>query len=377
MRSAAARVCLLLSLVVALSSSSSTTTSCSQESGTTTCTVMLTEEVSNGTLVFDTTPYLTCGNGNCHSVSVSSLYNDNFEEDSNKRIFTRVHLDRESMVVRSSAPLPVIITVSIFNTNNHHTVTVSIHIVDLNDNIPKFTSGGIELAENMTKTVFEGSSIIIVLEAVDYDEGPNGTSLYVLQQSDPPYFALEVNNASGRASIAEICNIKELDRETNDTFILTIMAFEGTDNPRNDTLTLTIIIADVNDNPPSFVPTYYNVILPQWTLVGSEVITMTAHDYDIGRNAEIEYSIRAVCMELNPPDGACIALPDTGWPFTINPQSGVLQLSQLVSCVLTEYRVTVNAFNPNFEDEGLSTATVRIQIVARPDVTIIIPPVSY
>lgn len=380
MKSAIATVFLLLCLVVAFSSSAPITTCSQVDDTTTTCTVMLVEEVPNGTLVFDTAAHLSCGN--CVSSSTSSLYNSHFKEDGSKRIFTRVHLDRESMVLRSTAPLPVFVNVSfvLITSTSSREVIVSIRIVDLNDNVPKFTSGGIALPKTMTKTVYEGPSLgrlIIALEAVDYDEGLNGTSLYVLEQSNPPFFALEVSNASGRASIAEICNTKELDRETTDTFTLKIIAFEGTDNPRNDTLILTIVIADVDDNPPVFAPTYYNVLLPQWTLLGTILITMTAHDDDIGEHASIEYSIHSVCMELNPPNGPCVAVPDTGWPFAIGAQSGDLQLTQFVTCILTEYRVTVNAMNPNNAQGGLATATVHIQIVARPDVTLFISPVSY
>lgn len=365
-------VILLLEVLAMLSSSyssSSVTTNCSQSGVETTCTVLMVEEVPGDVLVFNTTMYLTCGV--CLVSSQGLLYNNHFKEDTNKRIFTKGHLDRESLVIRSTAPQPVIISLTILDLTSNHRVHLDIHIVDLDDNIPQFKSGGSNLPDIVTKNIPEGTSVgspIFTLEAVDYDEGINGTSLYILDQSDPPYFALQVTNTSGRASIADIYNIKPLDREMNESFTLTITALEGTANPRNDTLTLKIIVEDVNDHPPVFDTTYYNIPLPQWTLVGQEIVELSATDNDIGPNADIEYSIKDVCIELNPPDGDCIAVVKSGWPFSIEPQTGILRLAHFVTCMVAEYRVTVNAANPNTPHGGLATAIVWIETVPRPQV---------
>ena len=362
-------VSILLFFLVKFSSSSSMPTNCTQVSASETrCTVLLVEEVSSNVLVLDTAMYLTC-DSNCFVSGKTSLYSSHFKEDQNKRILTKVHIDRESMVSRTSAPLPVIINVVVLNILTDSRISIDIHIVDLNDNIPRFSSGGSPLPDTITKSVHEGPAVgnlIIALEAVDYDEGLNGTSSYILEQSDPPFFSLEVTNAGGRASIARIFNIKPLDREMNDSFTLRIIALEGTTDPRNDTLTLIITITDIDDNPPVFETTHYNIILPQWTMVGEELMTVTAHDDDIGSNSNIEYTIQDVCAELNPPDGDCVAVPESGWPFSMEPQMGTLILSHFVSCMLADYRVIVNAANPSNPHGGLATAFVWIQTVAHP-----------
>ena len=365
----ATAVSILLLLLVKFPSSLSMPTNCTQASASETrCTVLLVEEASSNVLVFDTTMYLTCGN--CLVSSTPEfLYNNHFKQDQSKRIFTKVHIDRESMVARTTAPLPVIMNVVVLDLSTNNRIIIDIHIVDLNDNIPQFTSGGMALPDTMAKSVPEGPTVgklIIALEAVDYDEGLNGTSSYILEQSDPPFFSLQVTNASGRASIASISNIKPLDREMNESFTLRIIALEGTTNPHNDTLTLIITIIDVDDNPPVFETTHYNVILPQWTMVGEELTTLTANDSDIGSNSNIEYTIKNVCAELNPPDGDCVAVPQSGWPFSLDPQMGILTLSHFVSCMLADYRVIVNAANPSNPHGGLATAIVWIQTVAHP-----------
>ena len=360
----------LLLVPLSLVNCSPTTNCTAQPDGGYTCTVRLVEVVPGGTLVFNTPDYLTCEN--CfHQVepSFSNVFDEYFRfEDGTMRIFTSRNLSREDLVIRSTAPEPVMIGVKIIRVNSLTTTTVHIviHIIDLNDNVPTFTSGNTSLPDHINLQISEGQSVniaILVVEAVDYDEGMNGTSSYeLLGQSDPPHFNISIGYLAGRASTAELYNILPLNREVNDSFVLTIVAYEGTENPRNDTLVVTINVEDVDDSIAVFVPSEYSIFPAEDTPVNTTVTTVTAYDDDIGTNAAIQYEIQRVCGRTSE-SAHCMDISEASYPFALDSESGVLTLSKSLDYEQrVEYRVTVDAFNPNNKMGGTSTALVKVSV---------------
>lgn len=162
------------------------------------------------------------------------------------------------------------------------TVDIIIILTDVNDYTPVF----INLPYNGSVTE-EGFPVmnIVTVEAVDLDEGSEGTVNYSI-----------VWQSNGQFSINPITGLLQtngtLDREEAAIVIVTIVAY---DNPVNESLRLssevnvTINVLDVNDNNPSFdVDMLTAGVLDNATL-GTVVTTLQATDSDAGSNAEIRY----------------------------------------------------------------------------------------
>uniref|UniRef100_A0A3Q3A6H3 Cadherin domain-containing protein n=1 Tax=Kryptolebias marmoratus TaxID=37003 RepID=A0A3Q3A6H3_KRYMA len=161
---------------------------------------------------------------------------------------------------------------------------LEIHIVDVNDNSPSFTtnSQNIEIAES----TLPGTKFL-VLSAYDADVGRNDISTYKLSTND--HFSLSVNKAD-RVS-AELILQKSLDREKQPIIRLTLTAMDGGTPPKSGTSQLIINVLDVNDNVPIFAKPLYKTNLTENAPIGSSVITVAAADNDEGPNAELSYSL--------------------------------------------------------------------------------------
>ena len=82
-----------------------------------------------------------------------------------------------------------------------------------------------------------------------------------------------------------------LDRETKDTYYLSITAQDGGMPPLTAICGVRVFISDTNDNKPVFKPTLYLTSISEATSPGSDVIPVHASDVDLGANTEIEFSI--------------------------------------------------------------------------------------
>ena len=95
-----------------------------------------------------------------------------------------------------------------------------------------------------------------------------------------------INSTSGVSSA-----LPGLDRETKDTYYLSITAQDGGTPPLTGLCAVRVFISDTNDNKPVFSPTLYLTSISEATPPGTDVISVQASDVDIGVNAEIEFSI--------------------------------------------------------------------------------------
>lgn len=87
-------------------------------------------------------------------------------------------------------------------------------------------------------------------------------------------------------------NIREIDRETDPRFNLTIRAYLPGSAPELSTTTFVdIVIEDENDNRPLFDPSYYSTSNFTTIPTGVPIITVSATDADEGSNRDIDFSI--------------------------------------------------------------------------------------
>ena len=355
-------------LVLISSSSSQVTQSCGDwynSNNRINCTIYIIEQVPENTLVFDA-PALAVGNPILYSSSVND--NDHFTVSDN-RLYTSGSFDREEMVTRETASMSVVIGASVTAValvNNlivYKVMYLTIHVIDLNDNAPRFRRGLNFITSPYALLTHESSSLssILTMEAVDYDEGNNGTSFIELVQSEPEMFNISVTYEGGRPTILDIVPIAALDREMQDNYVFDVIAYEGIPNPSNATLRINLTIGDENDNQPIFNQTQYSTSVIETSPINTSLIFLSASDPDAGTNAAISYKIKEVCA-INTEDGPCIDIQP--WPFALDTESGLLRVSEMLNYEeMVQYRLTVDAYNPHQELAGSSTALVNIEVL--------------
>ncbi|XP_050549134.1 cadherin-related tumor suppressor [Daktulosphaira vitifoliae] len=161
---------------------------------------------------------------------------------------------------------------------------VIIHIEGVNEYYPTFSQSVFyyDVAESA-----EIGSIIGAVKATDLDDGFDGEVFYLLVgSSNNKGFTIGRNNGLLRVS-------KQLDRETQNRIILTVLAKNDGSIKGNDTNEAQVIISvqDGND-PPEFSQEYYECFVSEGTRPGAKILTVHAFDNDAWpQNNQFTYSI--------------------------------------------------------------------------------------
>ena len=130
------------------------------------------------------------------------------------------------------------------NPSNTGTLTVSINVLDVNDNNPKFerTTYDVNIPENLPP----GTSLVTV-QATDEDTGENGEILYSFSQQT-------VHDMDGIFSIERTTGMiylqKELDYEQRSSYSLIVVAQDQGDNSLPANTRVVVNVVDVNDHTP-------------------------------------------------------------------------------------------------------------------------------
>ncbi|XP_063420960.1 protocadherin Fat 4-like [Mytilus trossulus] len=166
---------------------------------------------------------------------------------------------------------------------NSATATVTVKVLDKNDNTPQFNSG------QSSMTVSEGSSIgasIGKMSATDIDEGKNAEITFDLVSNNGGPF--RINQTTG-----EITVTGKLDRETSETYGVSVYARDNGISIRSSSMSVTITVLDVNDNPPVFTIDDLKVEFEENKDCSNQIATVIATDADKAgtSNSQITYSL--------------------------------------------------------------------------------------
>lgn len=171
--------------------------------------------------------------------------------------------------------------------------TVRIKVLDENDNEPTFTSvGPFYLPENHSKyTKVNGH-----LNAVDPDEGLNGTVKYTLQDVWDSSTGSRKHNIFRMDEITgELQALEELDREQVAEYTLRIAACDMAQRDSRCTrLNVTVSVIDVNDNEPEWLfPVGHDEVVNVTAdaAPGQVIAQLVAHDRDAGQNGRVRYAL--------------------------------------------------------------------------------------
>ena len=165
-----------------------------------------------------------------------------------------------------------------------YSATLNILVLDVNDEYPQFTNITVFSSE-LLESVGMGYRVAIV-EAFDGEAGSNGEIYFELESSSDPFdqFSLAQDGNSATLTVGS-----GLDRETNSTYNLTVLAIDRGIPPLTSSTTIDITILDVNDNPPMFSQPSYTINVPEETLDWSYTITVS--DLDFGPNGAVTLTL--------------------------------------------------------------------------------------
>ncbi|XP_067888834.1 protocadherin-23 [Heterodontus francisci] len=220
--------------------------------------------------------------------------------------------------------------------------TVTVNVIDENDNPPKFT-------QNFYFFTIEENPIPLGLvgkvQATDRDSGKNSQLSYTLL-SDGKFFRL--NSKTG-----EIINWVALDREHHTHHQLSVLVTDHGMPRQNASITVYITVTDINDNVPLF---YYLGPRREFTVKilvsqpeGTFLTTLFAKDPDVGKNGTVFYSI----------------LEDHSNSVKIDTKTGELRTSKIfMYSHVSHHKIIVmasDAGSPPLQQ----TAIINIQVIPR------------
>ena len=132
------------------------------------------------------------------------------------------------------------------------------------------------------------NDVVITVTATETntDDGNSAIVQYTITHGGSGHFAIG-------ATSGEITSLLTFNREVEDTFELTVAAFDQSVNPLSTFVAVTITITDVNDNPPVFTFSTYQVTVSEGGHPRSVIsdVDIFATDADLSTNVDITYDI--------------------------------------------------------------------------------------
>ncbi|XP_050300468.1 cadherin-related tumor suppressor isoform X2 [Anthonomus grandis grandis] len=160
-------------------------------------------------------------------------------------------------------------------------LTVDIAIADVNDHTPVFDHTSYETSLLESTPV---NDRFFALAASDADLDLNGRITYEITEGN-------LEQKFGVFPDGFLYLKKSLDREEKDYYSLTIMAKDMGNPSRFSVVPVVIHVIDENDNAPQFTNTTFTFQIQENQPVDSFVGKLMATDKDIGRNAELIFSL--------------------------------------------------------------------------------------
>lgn len=212
-------------------------------------------------------------------------FNDSFirVRESDGELTVGERIDRERLC-RHTPQCLITFDVVNFSKDRYKLIHVAVEIKDINDNSPEFPNreSVVEISENAAV-----GSRIPLDPAVDADVGSNYIQSY--QISVNSHFTIDVLLRADGVKYAELVLMKELDRETQSSYTVDLVATDGGNPYRSGSTKITIKVTDFNDNSPVFDQNSFSVTLPEDAPVGTVILDLNAVDADEGLNGEVVY----------------------------------------------------------------------------------------
>ncbi|XP_077862377.1 protocadherin Fat 4-like [Saccoglossus kowalevskii] len=166
---------------------------------------------------------------------------------------------------------------------NEASVTVTITLLDVNDNSPVFNERLYVASISENEPI---DSYVLDLNATDPDKDDFGLVFYSLEETID--FAIDLDSGI-------LTTNTSFDREKKSVYNIHVLAADGGIPGRTSSVSVHISILDVNDNEPKFDSDQYTATIlktPTGNINDGTIVTVvSANDADDGVNAQITYSI--------------------------------------------------------------------------------------
>ncbi|XP_069129376.1 protocadherin Fat 4-like [Argopecten irradians] len=197
----------------------------------------------------------------------------------NGQIFLSGGLDREN---QESYTLVIIASDSGKTVQYTATTTVSITVLDVNDNAPLFDQTAFDIGISETTQLGEE---IAHFTATDTDLGENAQITYRVSDNGGTF---NIDRNTGKLYLE-----KPLDFEKKSLYNLNISAEDKGRTPLSQYARLTVRVLDANDNAPDFGSTPSYVTVSEDATLYTNILKVTATDPDDGNNGKVVYSLKA------------------------------------------------------------------------------------
>ncbi|XP_070270882.1 protocadherin beta-12 [Myotis yumanensis] len=302
------------------------------------------EEMKSGSVVGNLAKDLGLDVGELFSRGARVVSNDNkhhLQLDLNTGdLLLSEALDREELC---GSIEPCVLHFQVLMKNPLQFLQIELQVRDINDHSPVF------LEKEMLLEIPENSPVgaVFLLESgKDLDVGINALNSYTISPNSHFHVKMRVNPDNRK--YPELVLDKALDYEEQPELSFILTALDGGSPPRSGTALVRVVVLDTNDNSPEFEQPFYEVKIPENSLLGSLVVTVSAWDLDSGKNGEISYTFSH-------------ASEDVHKTFEINQKSGEVSLMASLDFETVEsYSIIIQATDGG----GLfGKSTVRIQVM--------------
>lgn len=196
------------------------------------------------------------------------------------------------------------------------TCTVSVEIMDVNDNAPEVMIKPMASRNGDMAYITEAAAVesfVALVSTTDRDSGANG---YV-RVSFHGHAHFKLQQAYGDTLM--IVTTSVLDREKVPEYNLTVIA-EDLGSPPFKTFTqYTIRVSDENDNAPSFSKPVFEISVMENKAPGSYAASLVARDPDEGANGKVTYKLLENEVEGVPLSSFLTVDPASGTLYTMRP----------------------------------------------------------
>uniref|UniRef100_A0A2I3HFW5 Protocadherin Fat 4 n=1 Tax=Nomascus leucogenys TaxID=61853 RepID=A0A2I3HFW5_NOMLE len=264
------------------------------------------------------------------NATTGEIFNKQILKYQNVTGFSNVNINRHSFIVTSSdRGKPSLISET----------TVTINIVDSNDNAPQFLKS--KYFTPVTKNVKVGTKLIKVTAIDDKDFGLNSEVEYFIS-NDNHLGKFKLDNDTGWISVAS-----SLISDLNQNFFITVTAKDKGNPPLSSQATVHITVTEENYHTPEFSQSHMSATIPESHSVGSIVRTVSARDRDAAMNGLIKYSISSGNEE---------------GIFAINSSTGILTLAKALDYELCQkHEMTISAIDGGWVARtGYCSVTVNV-----------------
>ncbi|ELW54093.1 Protocadherin beta-11 [Tupaia chinensis] len=302
------------------------------------------EETQSGSLIGNLAKDLGLEVGELASRGAQVVSNDNKEllhlDINTGDLILRETLDREELCGSTE---PCVLHFQVLMKNPLQFLRIELQVRDINDHSPIF------LEREMLLEIPENSPVgaVFLLEsAKDLDVGINAVKSYTISPNSHFHIKMRVNPDNRK--YPELVLDKALDYEDQPELSFILTALDGGTPPRSGTALVRVVAVDINDNSPEFEQLFYEVKIPENSIPGSLVVTVSAGDLDSGTNGEIWYTFSHASEDIRK-------------TFEINQKSGEVSLTSSLDFETTEsYSIIIQATDGG----GLfGKSTVKIKVI--------------